>query len=166
MARIPLAWRQAVSATLLTSVAMTAGAGAEPVAETPTADAAAYRSAFESYVAFDADAPVLGWREVNDRVGPRAGPGSHGAHAAPGTAAPSGPAAQAPGQDAGAAAPARAEHDHGAVRVSPEVREPVPEDEARPATTHGHAHATPRAAPTPATPRGESHDVGPEEHRP
>lgn len=166
MVRFPLAWRHAVSATLLSSVSATALAGAEPVAETPMADAAAYRSAFESYVAFEADAPVLGWREVNDRVGPLVGPGSHGAHTAPGTAAPSGPSAGTPSQDAGAAAPSQAGHDHGAVRAGPAVSESAPEVGTRPATARGHAHDTPPPAPTPSAPHGKSHDAGPGEHRP
>jgi hypothetical protein len=62
-------------------VATPAGA-AEPLAAEHVSGDAPYRSAFDDYSRFDAQAPVLPWREVNERVGADGNHGSHGADSA------------------------------------------------------------------------------------
>jgi hypothetical protein len=86
-------WGQSATATLL-SIAL-AGAAEPPAAEQVSGDAP-YRSAFDAYSRYDAQAPVLPWREVNDRASANS---NHGSHEADGAGAqPAPPAASSPAE--------------------------------------------------------------------
>jgi hypothetical protein len=140
-----------VHAVLLSGVAAVPLGSLEALAADQLTTPGQYQSAFSDYRSYAADAPLLPWREANDRAAGGAGHGAHGTHGDHGDHAPPTSAEQA--------APAeQPRHTHGDHANAPAAVEPTPDEATPTAAGSGRDRAVKQGAgdergPVPEHPR-------------